>query len=298
LEAEDNVARFLVVLIEHRGDRTILLTHLGITQRIVKALKIDHLPPKRTPANHGALGKDEDDEATHGEYSYPQGHIRSDTNFATNQCAFIHCTKRSQEEAIEQSNQYLKATGDNGLILHPNNHKGRLDTDCYVDADFAGMWGYKDKQDPSCVKSRTGYIIFIAECPFLWVNRLQTDIATSTMEEEYSALSTAMRDVLSIKMLATEISENAGLTQEPITHFRTTVWEDNAGDLKLATLEPGRMTPRAKWYGIKYNWLRSKLKSNCIDIIKIASVDQRADFLTKSLRREKFEANRKLTIGW
>jgi hypothetical protein len=118
------------------------------------------------------------------------------------------------------------------------------------------------------------------------------------MEAEYSALSTAMRDVFPIKMLATEISENVGLTQEPITHFRTTVWEDNAGALKLATLEPGRMTPKSKWYGIKYHWFRSKLKPNSIDIVKIASVDQRADFLTKSLRREKFEANRKLTLGW
>jgi hypothetical protein len=107
-----------------------------------------------------------------------------------------------------------------------------------------------------------------------------------------------MRDVLPIKMMATEISENVGLTQEPIAHFQTTVWEDNAGALKLATLEPGRMTPRSKWYGIKYHWFRSKLKPNSIDIIKIASADQRADFLTKSLRREKFEANRKLTIGW
>jgi hypothetical protein len=234
-----------------------------------------------------------------GMLGYLQGHSRSNTTFSTSQCArFIHCTKRSHEEALERIGQYLKATGDKGLIVHPKNHKGRLDIDCYVDADFAGLWGYEDKQDPSCVKSRTGYVIFIADCPVVWVSRLQTDITTSTMEAEYSALSTAMRDVLPIKMLATEISENVGLTQEPITHFRTTVWEDNAGALKLATLEPGRTTPRSKWYGIKYHWFRSKLKPNSIDIIKIASVDQRADFLTKSLRREKFEANRKLTLGW
>jgi hypothetical protein len=109
------------------------------------------------------------------------------------------------------------------------------------------------------------------------VSILQTDIATSTMEAEYSALSTAMRDVLPIKILATKISENVGLTQEPIIHFRTTVWEDNAGALKLATLEPGRMTPRSKWYLIKYHLFRSKLEPNCIDIIKIASADQIAD---------------------
>jgi hypothetical protein len=111
-------------------------------------------------------------------------------------------------------------------------------------------------------------VIFIADCPVLWVSRLQTDIAASTMEAECSALSTAMRDVLPIKMLATEISENVGLTQEPITHFWTTVWEDNAGALKLATLEPGRMTPISKWYGIKYHWFRSKLKPNCIVLSK------------------------------
>jgi hypothetical protein len=162
LEAEDDVAGFLGVLIERRDDGTILMTQPGLTERIVKALKIDHLPPKRTPAKHGALGKDE---AAHGEYSYPsligmlgylQGHSRSDTNFATSQCAhFIHCTKRSHEEALERIGQYLKATGDKVLLLHPKNHEGQLDIDCYVDADFAGLWGYEDKQDPSCVKSRT-----------------------------------------------------------------------------------------------------------------------------------------------
>jgi hypothetical protein len=131
------------------------MTQPGLTQRIVKALKIDRLPPKRTPAKHGALGKDEDGEAAHGEYSYPsvvgmpgylQGHSRSDTNFATSQCArFIHCTKRSHEEALERIGQYLKATGDKGLILHPKSHKGWLYINCYIDADFTVLWGYEDK---------------------------------------------------------------------------------------------------------------------------------------------------------
>jgi hypothetical protein len=59
------------VLIESRGDGMILTTQPGLTQRIVKDLKIDHLPPTITPAKHGALRKYEDDEAAHGEYSYP-----------------------------------------------------------------------------------------------------------------------------------------------------------------------------------------------------------------------------------
>jgi hypothetical protein len=195
MEAEDDVAGFLGVLVERRGDGTLLMTQPGLTQRIFKALKIDHLSPKRTPAKHGALGKDEDGEAAHGEYSYPsvsgmigylQGHRRSDTTFTTSQCTrFIHCTKSSHEEALDCIGRYLKATGDKGLILHPKSHDGRLDINCYVDADFAGLWGYEDKQDQSCVKSCTGYVIFIADCPVLWVSRLQTCITTSTMEAEY-----------------------------------------------------------------------------------------------------------------
>jgi hypothetical protein len=47
------------------------MTQPGLTQRIVKALKIDKLPPKRTPPKHGSLRKYEDGEEAHGEYSYP-----------------------------------------------------------------------------------------------------------------------------------------------------------------------------------------------------------------------------------
>jgi hypothetical protein len=179
LEAEDDVAGFMRVLIKHRGDGTILMTQLGLTQRIVKALKIDDLITKRTPVKHGALEKDENGEAVHGKYSYPivigmsgylHEHSRSDTTFATSQCTrFIHCTKRSPEEALERINQYLKDTGDKRLSLHPKIYKDQLDIDYFVDAAFVGLWEYEDKQDPSCVKRQTGYIIFIADCPVLWV---------------------------------------------------------------------------------------------------------------------------------
>jgi hypothetical protein len=34
-----------------------------------------------------------------------------------------------------------------------------LELDCYVDADFAGLWNYESDQDPVCIKSRTGYVM-------------------------------------------------------------------------------------------------------------------------------------------
>jgi hypothetical protein len=48
---------------------------------------------------------------------------------------------------------------DKGLILHPTILQDTFLTDIHVDADFAGGWGYEDSDDPTCVKSRTGFII-------------------------------------------------------------------------------------------------------------------------------------------
>ena len=65
---------------------------------------------------------------------------------------------------------------DKGLILQP---KEAFEVDCYVDSDFAGLWPYEDKLDPICVKSRTGYVICLEDCPLVWKSRLQETIAIS-----------------------------------------------------------------------------------------------------------------------
>jgi hypothetical protein len=219
------------------------------------------------------------------------GHTHPDTGFATSQCArFNHNSRRSHEKTLEIIGQYLKLTQDKGLILRPASceESSELLMDCYVDADFARLWGYEDHNDPSCVKSSTGYIINIAHCPVIWKSKLQSYIASSTMEAEYNELSMAMHDVLPLRNLAIEISKGVDMSGKTPTTFKTTVWEDNNGALKLATMEPGRMTPRSNAYGVRYHWFRSKLEPNEIEVQKIAGVGQRADFLTKALRTEAF----------
>jgi hypothetical protein len=89
---------------------------------------------------------------------------------------------------------------------------GELPIDCYVDADFAGLWGYEDHNNPSCVKNRTGYVINIANCPIIWKSKLQSCIASSAMEAEYNALSMVMRDVLPLRNLAIKISKGVGMS--------------------------------------------------------------------------------------
>ena len=77
------------------------------------------------------------------------------------------------------------------MLLSPNTD---FTVDYYIDADFAGLYPVENNQDPVSVQSRTGYILFLANCPLLWVSKLQTEVATSTMEAEYIALSQSVRD--------------------------------------------------------------------------------------------------------
>ena len=138
----------------------------------------------------------------------------------------------------------------------------------------------------------------MANCPVIWSSKLQVDIATSTMEAEYNALSAAMKSVLPLLELLKTVAKGAGVSDEQVTKFKTTVWEDNVGALTLANMEPGRMTPRSKFYAVKYHWFRSHLKPNRIEVVKIDTKEQRADILTKGLTQVTFEQVRRLLCGW
>ena len=74
--------------------------------------------------------------------------------------------------------RYLQGTKDNGLVFNPSK---KLVVDCYADADFARLWGHEDPQDPICAISRTGFVVTFANCPLLWVSKLQTEIDLSTL---------------------------------------------------------------------------------------------------------------------
>ena len=227
---------------------------------------------------------------------YLQGHSRPEILFAVLQCACYTFNPRlSHEVALKRIGRYLKGTRTRGLILSPSSD---LTIDCYVDSDFAGLWSYEDDQDPTCVRSRAGFIMFVANCPVIWSSKLQTEIALSTMEAEYIALSIALKSLIPLKRLVKAISLAVGLDTQKVSNIKTKVHEDNQGCAILAKLEPLRMTPRSKHYALKYHWFRSELKPNNISIVSVASTDQLADITTKGLRCILFEANRFKVSGW
>jgi len=76
------------------------------------------------------------------------------------------------------------------MILKPTT---LLNINAYPDADFAGLYGNNDNNDPACVRSHTGFVMTVANCPVIWSSKLQTETALSTMEAETIALASCGR---------------------------------------------------------------------------------------------------------
>ena len=78
---------------------------------------------------------------------------KPDIAYAVHQCArFTHAPRKYHVVGIKSIIRYLQGTKDKGLMLSPST---KLQVDCYVDADFDGLWNVEPDQDPIYVKSKT-----------------------------------------------------------------------------------------------------------------------------------------------
>ncbi|KAL7527531.1 hypothetical protein ACHAWF_002216 [Thalassiosira exigua] len=160
--------------------------------------------------------------------------------------------------------------------------------ECYVDADFDGGWKDGDHDQPEPVMlSRTGFVILCAGCPITWSSKLQTEIALSTTESEYIALSSAMREVIPFLNLLKEMSGMFGLLDhKPV--FKCTVWEDNNKSCIKVAKSP-KFTPQTtKHIAIKYHHFIRFVNDETIIIRSIRSEQQLADILIKPLCEKSF----------
>ena len=307
LEPEDDAAGFLGVRLHRHADGKLEMRQTGLIDRVVEALGLDvkQASHKFTPSTGVPLVKDEDGEPMDGDFNYASvvgmllylsGHSRPDIAYAVNCCArFMFSQRKRHEVAIKRIGRYLKATRDKGLILNPSKE---LRVDCYADANFAGLYGYESTTDPTCVRSRTGFVITVANCPVLWVSRLQECTALSTMEAEVTALAHSCRELFPIMDLVAEVGGIVGLSTEDLTSMHVCLHEDNAGALALAQAKPPQFTPRSKYYAIKTIWWREECQRRGISIQKIETTEQLGDMFTKGLAKPAFEYLRKKLMGW
>jgi hypothetical protein len=301
---EGSFTDFLGIKFEKDASKgTMTLTQKGLILKIKEATGMTESNYNWTPASQVALGTDPDGPAMHESWSYRSivgmllylsTNTRPDISFAVSQVArFCHNPKKSHAAAVKTIVRYLHRTCEMGMIVNPT---GNLSIDCYVDADFAGLHGRDPDDSPSSAKSRTGYIITLGGCPILWKSHLQTEISLSTLEAEYSALSSSMRTLLPLRSMLIEIIEGVKLPHIFESTVKCQVFEDNNGALLLATKQ--RITNRTKYFQVKWHFFWSHVRDGTIQIVKVDTQEQWADFLTKGLSRESFERVRKLVQGW
>jgi hypothetical protein len=145
------------------------------------------------------------------------------------------------------------------------------------------------------------YVILYQGCPIHWGSKLQTEIALSTTEAEYIALSMGARELIPIRHLLREL-----LLRSPLKHLPqhksgslspSTIYEDNASCIAVATKEVHHK-PRTKHIALKYHHFKDYLYSGAVCIVKVPTASNLADIFTKPLTQVLHERLRKSMMGW
>jgi hypothetical protein len=304
---EGDLSDFLGVNIDRRKDGTIHLTQPHLIDQILSDLRLNDttVKPRTVPAASSKLltkhssSKPFDNSFNYrsviGKLNYLEKATRSDISYAVHQCArFVSDPKVEHGEAVRWLGRYLKDTRDKGTILKPIMGK---DLEVYVDASFCGDWDPQEAAtDRDTARSRHGYIISYAGCPVVWKSQLQTEIALSTTESEYTGLSYALRDAIPIMELLKEMKQFGYPIGTPQARVHCRVFEDNSGALEMAKTHKFR--PRTKHINVKLHHFRDYVHRQEISIHHIGTKDQPADFLTKALNETEFTTHRKTVQGW
>ena len=129
-----------------------------------------------------------------------------DISYNVHQCArFSENPKAEHVKAVKHIGRYLLKTRKMVTIFNPNDEQFTV----YADAGFSGNWKPDEAEgNYNTAKSRSGYIIVFMNCVISAKSQLQTEVALSTTEAEYIALSQALRRTIPIMRLVNEIKEH------------------------------------------------------------------------------------------
>jgi len=299
LTDEGQIEDYLGIHVDHLPDGSIQLSQPHLIDQILKDMQLSPTAKvKQTPAvSSRILQRCETAPSFQphfhyrsviGKLNFLEKGSRPDIAYSVHQCArFSEDPKREHCDAIIQICSYLRATRTQGIILKPDPSKS-LET--YVDADFSGNWNASTAaHDVSTSKSRSGYVVLLAGCPIIWASKLHTQIALSTTEAEYIALSTSLRDTIPIMNLLTELHQRHFSILSTAATVHCTAFEDNNGALEIANVP--KMRPRTKHINLVYHFFRSHVGKD-IFIRPIDTTLQIADIFTKPLPYDLFSRHR------
>ena len=296
---------FLGVHIAKEDDGRIHISQPHLIQQIIEQTFHSNAKPQRVPAKPSSILRrcsssppytpEFNYKSVIGKLNYLERGSRSDISYATHQCArFTTDPKRSHVEAVRWLVKYLIGTKDKGYYINPAINEGLK---VYVDADFSGNWDPEIPElDRDTARSRHGYIITYMDAPIVWKSQLQTEIALSSTESEYTGLSYALREAIPIMNMLNELKAHGFKISSTKPTITCRVFEDNSGALEMATTHKFR--PRTKHINVKLHHFRDYVTKGMISVHSISTRHQLADYLTKPLKEEILLPLRRKVMGW
>ena len=107
-----------------------------------------------------------------------------------------------------------------------------------------------------------------------WGSKLQTVVATSTLEAEYISAAMAVKEALWVRKLLSDFNDVVE---------RMVVYCDNQSALCLMKQRSAGAPGRSKHIDIQYHFIRNRYLRQEIDVRFVPTDEQRADMLTKAL---------------
>ena len=287
--------RFLNIQIDrNRKEGWLKLSQPLYIKEILEEYKMENCNPVKTPMALGTqLTRIEGQQNPNyaewiGKVSWLAHMTRPDITYAVHQMAkFTAYNGEPHAQAFKHLLRYLQGTKELGITYrrqqttdNPNmyallEYKGKESSgqiiNHYTDADHAS-----DKEDR---RSISGYIATYAQGPFTWNSTKQSVVATSTMESEYIAIHTAVRNMRSYQQLLSELDLDKG--KEYKLHI------DNRAASTL--LQQPQVTNKSKSVDISYHYSRRCLKRNLFTPLDIPTERNLADLLTKPLPPQRLQ---------
>ena len=137
----------------------------------------------------------------------------------------------------------------------------------YCDNDLAG--------DVDTSKSTTGTMFFLGDCLVSWQSLKQKVVALSSCKAEYIATTTAATQALWLSWRKVDVVELKADSKSALALAKNPVFHE-----------------RSKHIRNKYHFIRDCLEDRSIKANHIATTDQLANILTKSLGKSKFQEMR------
>jgi ribonuclease HI len=121
-------------------------------------------------------------------------------------------------------------------------------------------------------KSVSGYVFMLNGAAVSWKSKKQPIVALSSMEAEYIALTSAIKEATWLAKIEKDLK---------IAPKKMLIYEDNQSTIKTAKNDI--YTDRSKHIDVRYHYVREQIQKNAVEVQYCPTGDMTADIMTKAL---------------